>query len=107
MQSSLAARTTRGLDMVFLFSPLGFTRSGRLSASHLPSLHVSTIVVSTIIVYSIVVSYSQAGRLRPQRVCFSSKIEQLSGAEIGCLSVNSGDLCGEIAISSVLLQGIR
>ncbi len=31
-QSGVAARTTRGLDKVFLFSPLDFTRSGRLSA---------------------------------------------------------------------------
>ena len=44
-QMSLMARTTRGLDMVFLFSPPDFTCSGRLSASHLPSLHVATINV--------------------------------------------------------------
>ena len=31
-KSGVAARTTRGLDTVFLFSPLDFTRSGRLSA---------------------------------------------------------------------------
>ncbi len=49
-QTGLATRTTRGLDKVFLFSPLDFTRSGRLSASHLPSLHVSTIIVSTSVV---------------------------------------------------------